>query len=840
MILGDAFAERCSMPELFGLISSSLNGRHREQPHKTPAHVVTPLCRRATVIRVLILVLPMFAGPALANNAGQQNTAAAESHAHFQYTNRLITSRDPYLLLHAHNPVEWYPWGGEALAKAKRENRPIFISIGYSTCYWCHVAERTIYSNHEIAKLMNQWFVNIKVDREQLPDVDRVYMLATELMTGQGGWPNNVFLTPDLKPFFAGSYIPPDDFTNILRKVHQIWMSDPGRISASADRVFSAMQRSQIEEAGAKQNPLAPSAWMAHAEASFMSRLDPQYGGFLSDGGLKFPQEPAVELMLVDYSTHRDPRVRQWVVSTLDAMAYGGIWDHVGNGFHRYSTEPTWSIPHFEKMLHDNAQLLQIYAEAYRETSLPLYRQLATGIGDYLGHQMMMPDGGFFTAQDSEVDGIEGASYVWTYKQIESVLGAKDAARFFQIYELTPMPRSGPGQAPGDEAAGVIRVRLPIADALKRTGSKDVPAMLLALAPLRQRLLTARNRRPQPARDEKIVVGLNGLAIGALALSSRILNQPEYVSWARRAAERIWILAWDQKTGALQHEIFGGHAQTPGYLDDYALLGDGFIAMYEVTREPIWKQRAMSLAVSMLTRFRRENGAFASSQKNDLLMPVEDNEDDVYPSGTSAAIDLLLRLGWAARDARYGAAASRALRHLTSQLHEHPESWPAAVAAANLHPPTRTTLASNSGELAAKAAGDAAPNPRFHVPDTADHVHAAAAISPDKDEIEITLKIDEGYHVNANPASLDYLIPTSVSFEQLSPIGVRYPKPLSYTPAFAGRGLNVYDGVVNITATFHQGSIRKARTVRGNVIAQACNDQICLPPANLPIAANPE
>ncbi len=825
---------------MLGLILRLVSGRHHEQADETLGRVVTPMCRRAAVIRSLLifLVLAISAARLLADNTRLQNKASAESQGHFPYTNRLITSRDPYLLLHAHNPVDWYPWGDEALAQAKRENRPIFISIGYSTCYWCHVAERTIYSNPAIAKLMNEWFVNIKVDREQLPDVDRLYMLATELMTGQGGWPNNVFLTPDLKPFFGASYISPDDFTNILKKIHQIWRSDPGRISASADRVFSAMQRSQTEEAGAKQNPLAPSAWMGHAETSFMIRLDPQYGGLLSDSGLKFPQEPAIELMLADYNSHHDPRVRQWVVSTLDAMAYGGIWDHVGNGFHRYSTEPTWSIPHFEKMLYDNAQLLQIYAEAYRETSLPLYRQVAIGIGDYLSQQMMMPDGGFFTAQDSEVDGVEGASYVWTHKQIESVLGAKDAARFFQVYELTALPRSPRGQAPGNEEAGVIRVRLPNADALKRTGSKGVPTMLLAMAPLRQKLLTARNRRPQPARDEKIVVGLNGLTIGALALSSKILSQPEYVSWARHAAERIWILAWNPKTGALQHEIFEGHAQTAGYLDDYALLGDGFMAMYDVTREPNWEHRAMMLADSMLTRFGRENGAFASSQKNNLLILMEDNEDDVYPSGTSTAIDLLLRLDAVTKDERYSTAASRALHHLSCQLHEHPESWPACVTAANLHPlQAGTTLASNDSKLAAKAVGGAGSTASFHVPNTADHVHAAAAISPDKDEIEITLKIDKGYHVNANPASLDYLIPTSVSFEHLSPIGVRYPRPLSYTPAFAGRLLNVYDGLVNITVTFQKGLIRKTRTVRGNVTAQACSDQMCLSPADLPIAA---
>jgi hypothetical protein len=401
------------------------------------------------------------------------------------------------------------------------------------------------------------------------------------------------------------------------------------------------------------------------------------------------------------------------------------------------------------------------------------------------------------------------------------------------------MPRSARGQAAGNEEAGVIRVRLPITEALKRTGSKEALAMLSALAPMRQRILTARNRRPQPARDEKIVVGLNGLTIGALALSSKILNQPEYVSWARRAAERVWILAWDPKTRALQHEIFEGQALTPGYLDDYALLGDGFIAMYDVTREPIWEQRAMMLADSMLKRFGRENGAFVSSEEHNLLMPLEDSEDEVYPSGTSAATDLLLRLAAATKDESYAAAVSRVLRHLSSQLHEHPENWPAAVAAANLHPiQFETRLASNGGKAAATATGGKASTAGFQVPDTADHVHVTTAIAPENDEIEITLRIDQGYHINANPASLDYLIPTSVSFEHLSPIGVRYPKPVCYVPSFAGRVLNVYDGIVRITAAFPKGLIKKAGMVRGKVTAQACSDQMCLSPADLPIEAS--
>ncbi len=432
--LGGVFAQGCLVLTLPGLNLGAVWRRRAREVHERPAHFVLTRPFPISIIPwlTMLLVLATSAGPVLADNAGNQKTAVPESQGHFEYTNRLINSRDPYLLLHAHNPVNWYPWGNEAFAKAKHENKPIFISIGYSTCYWCHVAERTIYSDPKIAKHMNQWFVNVKVDREQLPDVDRVYMLATELLTGLGGWPNNVFLTPDLKPFFAGSYFPPEEFARIIERIHQIWTSDPERIVATGNKVFSAMKRSQTETAIAKANPIAPSAWMAHAETSFMMRLDSQYGGLASEGGPKFPQEPAIQLMLTDYNSYHNPRVRQWLSATLDAMAYGGIWDHLGNGFHRYSTEPTWSIPHFEKMLYDNAQLLRVYAEAYRGTGSAVYRQVALGIGDYLGHQMMMPDGGFFTAQDSEVAGAEGASYVWTRKQIASVLGAKHAAVFFK------------------------------------------------------------------------------------------------------------------------------------------------------------------------------------------------------------------------------------------------------------------------------------------------------------------------------------------------------------------------------------------------------------------------
>ncbi len=302
----------------------------------------------------------------------------ADAAVPYKYTNKLIDSNDPYLLLHAHNPVDWYPWGPEAFAKARKENKPIFISIGYSTCYWCHVAERTIYSNPDIAKLMNQWFINVKVDSEQRPDLDRIYMLARQIMTGQGGWPNNLFLTPDLKPFYAGSYFPPKDdpragpgFPTILASINQGWTSDRAQVLSVAENVMTAMRRVQSAMTTNVSAPIDPGAWMAKARDSLLPHFDPQYGGLGDRSRTKFPNTPRLALLLSDYQINRTPGSLSAVLGTLDAIAFGGIHDHLAGGFHRYSTEATWSVPHFEKMLYDNAQLLRLYTAAFQITGKP-------------------------------------------------------------------------------------------------------------------------------------------------------------------------------------------------------------------------------------------------------------------------------------------------------------------------------------------------------------------------------------------------------------------------------------------------------------------------------------
>ena len=752
---------------------------------------------------------------------------AEEKNAGGRHANRLIDSNNPYLLLHAHNPVDWYPWGQEALEKAKRENKPIFLSVGYSTCYWCHVAEETIYRKREFADLMNAWFVNIKVDREQRPDIDRLYMAATQAITGHGGWPNNVFLTPDLEPFYAGSYFAPHDdtfgrpgFDTVLKSIHDTWTQDPLRVRATAHEVTAALRQRQQEPDTASE-PIDPPASLNQAVAAWVKRSDTKHGGFGPAKGPRFPQQPVLALLIAAQRLAPVPANIDALTRTLDAMATGGIYDHLAGGFHRYSTEATWSIPHFEKMLYDNAQLLAIYAEAYRLTGELYYRMIATGTADYLMTRMMAPQGGFYTAEDAAVNGKEGGSYLWTRQEVASVLGG-EVRSFFDAYGLTPMPDQEGlqtvDQALNGETLGVLRVRLPNEAILERTNHKDILQSLVANAPARKKLLEVRDRRAQPARDEKLVVALNGLAIQAFARSGQLLDIPLYIDVARRSAERIWRLAYDRKSG-LSHEIFNNRAQTEAFLDDYALLGLSYLALYDATRDAIWDRRAKELADSMLARFQRSDGSLATTiAEKHLPMPPEES-DNAYPSGSSAAVDLLLQLAHYTGAAQYADASRRIVGRLGHRITSEPESWPALITAVNrseLSPSVSKGLSSTAAVVRVSAV----------VKDGVGH-----------DEIVVTLRIEDGYHVNANPATYDYLIATSVAFDGLTPTRVRYPPATLFKPAFAPAGLSVYEGEVKLVASFPKGTAGRNREVRALVSTQACDSEICLLPAQLPVTA---
>jgi uncharacterized protein YyaL (SSP411 family) len=734
--------------------------------------------------------------------------AAAESH-----TNRLIDSASPYLLQHAHNPVDWSPWGEEAIAKAKKENKPIFLSIGYSTCYWCHVAERTIYSNPAIAKLMNEWFVNIKVDREERPDIDQTYMLARQILTGSGGWPNNLFLTPELKPFFAGSYFPPEDqgdtngFPTILKLIHEEWKKSPEQFRDIGGRVQAAL--SAVGDSGGKPASvlkIRPAEWLATAREQLLMQRDKVYGGLDGGGGTKFPQAPVLTLWLADYRLNGTAESLQAAREMLEAIAFGGVHDHLGGGIHRYSTEPTWSIPHFEKMLSDNAQLIGLYADYYAITGDPLARDMATDIANYLGRRMTASGGGFYTAEDADIEGKEGETYLWSRTEIADALGQADADRFFAVYELTPLPSEKDGR-------GVLRVRR---DQITSDASKaNLESRIARLAPLREKLLGLRDQRPQPVRDEKIVVALNGLAIGGLAEAGKLLGEPEWITSAQKAGAFLWQHAFDEQSGRLRHHIFNGEASGEGFLDDYAMLGLGFLALGEATGDPVWAARAQSLASALMARFMKPDGLLlASTADANLILPAIDLDDHEMPSGTSAAYALLAQLG--KTDPRDSEAATKVLARMADKIQSAPTAWASLIA-----------YAAPYGQPAGAKAEAAL--------DSAAYVKAAATGKSlaDHDEIVATLTIDPGYHVNANPASMDYLIPTSVSIPAAPEAKVSYAEGKIFKPKFSPEGISVYEGTVAIRAELPKGRLASAAREPLHIEVQACTAQLCLPPATL-------
>ena len=575
----------------------------------------------------------------------------------------------------------------------------------------------------------------------------------------------------------------------------------------------------QIEQSKAKSmQTVEPRQWLERTRYSILQRFDAEYGGLgKASRGTKFPQSPVLGLMLTDYERTRNPDTLRFLLVTLDAMAYGGLYDQLGGGFHRYSTERTWSIPHFEKMLYDNAQLLEVYARAWKSTGRPQYKRVALGVRDYLRRQMMSQQGGFYTAEDAAVDGIEGASYVWTRAQIESILG-DGAAGFLDAYTLTPIPDPDSAFEP-ESAPGVLRARS------AGTGSA-IETQLAALATQRRKLVQARDARPQPARDEKLLVGLNGLAIEAFAIGSRAFHSHADLIDAQRAAERIWTLSWDSKTDRLAHQIFRGRAQGEGFLDDYALLGRGFVALYRAGGGKVWLQRATTLADTLVQRFDLDAGAMSTAKDETLIVAPPVQGDEAYPSGISASVDLLMQLSRATGRKRYAEAAEGAARQAAGS----PEQWPLLVGALNSTKPdaANASVDAPASKTAAAPGGPSA---------TSDHVRVSGAVhsTPEHDEIVVTLDIEAGFHVNANPASFDFLVPTQVTFAGIQPLAVRYPPATAFRSSFAPDVLKVYEGHVEAVAQLKKGALDGMQALHATVTSQACTDTVCLPPSRIPL-----
>jgi uncharacterized protein YyaL (SSP411 family) len=734
-------------------------------------------------------------------------------------SNRLALEASPYLQLHAHNPVDWYPWGDEALERARAEQKPIFLSVGYSTCYWCHVMEREVFSNPEIAAQMNENLISIKVDREERPDIDEIYMTATQLLTGSGGWPNSVFLTPEGKPFYAGTYFPPEDargrpgFPRVLAVLQKAWAEKRDSVRASADRVASEIERVSDLTSVPELAPPATEA-MTAALAALRDSFDREQGGF--GHGTKFPQAPVLDLLVSRLEQARDPQSEEMLVRTLDAMALGGVYDQLGGGFHRYATERSWSIPHFEKMLYDNAQLVGIYARAFALTHSPLYRRVVEQTVDYLDREMSQSEGGFFSAQDAEVDGKEGASYVWSRAEVAGVLGGEQAEKFLAVYELTPLP--------GEAHEGVLRVRL----------EKDGAAKIADLDGARVALFAKRTTRTAPLRDDKVLAAWNGLAIRGLVDAARALDRPDYLRRAERAA-RFVLARLGADDGALRRSYIAGQAREQGVLDDYASLADGLLALHQATGDPHWHAAAKRLADTMLARFEdgKRGGFYLTPSGSELLLRPKPFDDNEAPSGNAQALRVLQALALGPGAERYAEAAKRTANAAGLFLQRSPNAVPATVAAlsrAPAQPGPESERTESSAAPSNVAAGSSFPRSRDHV--RAQLVNRDA----ERSNFVVRLALDPGWHVNANPASLPYLIPTSVEILGGSRTPkIRYPKGQPFRPEFSASAIDVYEGVVEIEVEL-DSKLRPAENL--GVRLQACDASRCLPPDRLELGVD--
>ncbi|RMF76574.1 MAG: thioredoxin domain-containing protein, partial [Planctomycetota bacterium] len=561
-----------------------------------------------------------------------------------KYTNRLANATSPYLLQHAHNPVDWYEWGEEALERARREDKPIFLSIGYSSCHWCHVMAHESFENEAIAKILNEHFVCIKVDREERPDIDAIYMQATMIMNrGNGGWPMSVWLTPELKPFFAGTYFPPEPrygrpgFGELCKRIAEVWEKNREGIESDASRLTEMVDQSlRGVQAGPGEIDLA---FIDAAADRLAQRFDEQYGGISGGGTNKFPPSMTLELFL--RSIHRrgkdDPaaaHLQKLVDITLDEMSRGGIYDQLGGGIHRYSTDRQWLVPHFEKMLYDQALVSRIYVDAWQATGNSTYRRVAEDIFDYVLKDLQSEQGGFYSTRDADSEGVEGKYYVWTRDEVFTILGSQDAELFCKFYDVSP---AGNWDDPHDPGASksVLHVPRDAATFAKEEGL-DQAELERRLAVARKKMLAARSMRVPPHRDEKILVEWNGLMIAALARGGALFGEPKYVEAAARAAG--FVLEHQYADGRLMRAYRDGHKLETAFLTDYANLIFGLLELYEATFDRRWFDAAVKLNDATIEHFwDDEHGGFyfTPDDGEKLITRARDVRDGATPSGNS-------------------------------------------------------------------------------------------------------------------------------------------------------------------------------------------------------------
>jgi uncharacterized protein len=652
------------------------------------------------------------------------NTFAEPKPARPEHTNRLAQEKSPYLLQHAHNPVDWYPWGEEAFARARGENKPIFLSVGYSTCHWCHVMAHESFENEELAAVMNREFVNIKVDREERPDVDRVYMTFVQATTGGGGWPMSVWLTPGLKPFVGGTYFPPEErfgqpaFKTVLERIATAWKENHDKIVEQGGKIVEALRESQsATTAEGKIDATILDAAYLQLDRSY----DPKEGGF--GNAPKFPRPATLNFLARLYA--RAPKgesgkhALEMALFTLRKMAAGGMHDHIGGGFHRYSVDRYWHVPHFEKMLYDQAQLAVAYLDAFQITRDRQYESVARDILDYVGRDMTSKEGGFFSAEDADspvaggadrghAETKEGAFYIWTKKEIDDALG--DIAEIFAFhYGVQPHGNAPEGSDPQDEFRGknILIERHTIAETAKHFGKTEGEIRKL-LAQGRENLFSIRARRPRPHLDDKIIAAWNGLMISAYACGAQLLDEPRYLEIATRAAKFLRTNLYEEKSKLLYRNYRGARSDIEGFADDYAFMIQGLLDLYEASFDAEWLKFAVELQETQERLFFDEkNGGYFSTSGEDksVFLRMKDDNDGAEPAASSVAALNLLRLAQFRDDKQRSERARKTIDAFATTLSHFPSAMPQMLVAldAALSKPRQIVIAGKKDAPETKA-----------------------------------------------------------------------------------------------------------------------------------------
>lgn len=756
-----------------------------------------------------------------------------------KYTNRLILEQSPYLIQHAHNPVNWYAWGKEAFAKAKRENKPIFLSIGYSTCHWCHVMERESFDNELIAEYINKHYVAIKVDRERRPDVDKTYMTALMLIKGSGGWPMSSILTPEGDPFFSDTYFPPELFLQVLQKAAELWQNDEAQLRQIANKVATTVQNRQR---GLKLAEHIGKERVQVAVLNILKQLDELQGGFSQ--APKFPNETYLFLLLDNVIREQDKEAFAALRLTLSMMAQGGIYDQVGGGFHRYATDNEWLVPHFEKMLYNQAHLARSYLQLLAMTHETIYERVVRQTLDYVLREMRANSGGFYSASDADSEGEEGKYFLWTLEELKKVLGPEQAKLAIALYGVTK--EGNFSERPLTENAGTTILSLPSSAAEFAKANKIPLKQLFSdIDKIRASLYKQRQTRIAPDIDKKIVTAWNGMMITALAQAGKQLQKLEYVNAALKAAEYLWgnhHFSNDVSSG-LWRASLDGRASVSATQADYAYLTQGYLALYDVTEDRLWLERSKQLSKEMIRLFwdKDDGNFFMSTAEQDV--PLFDRPKDIYdgaiPSANAVALEVLSQLYYRTGDEYYHGKAMAMIASLSAFIKNTPESFAYLLMAVNQL---------NFGELAFAESGSVQYGGKGHI--RLEHKvrsHKTLEKNRLQAEVGIQIKIDKGWHINSRYPLDKELVATSVSVDkklagQWKIIRAEYPQGEELKLKFNDTPLSLYQGTVKIKVTLEsvpvsgqKNSVQKNNAQNMDIVPlhikyQSCNDKICLAP----------